>query len=52
MLLVAGVGLLSLGIVKGQDWGWGSARVVGSLAASALALSRLRRALGAPSGTR
>ena len=24
-----GVGLLSLGIVKGQDWGWGSARVVG-----------------------
>src|SRR3954465_13147820 len=25
MLLVAGVGLLSLGIVKGQDWGWGSA---------------------------
>ena len=25
VLLVAGVGLLSLGIVKGQDWGWGSA---------------------------
>ena len=39
VLLVAGVGLLSLGIVKGQDWGWGSAPVVGSLAASALALA-------------
>ncbi|HSS57995.1 MAG TPA: DHA2 family efflux MFS transporter permease subunit [Solirubrobacteraceae bacterium] len=39
VLLVAGVGLLSLGIVKGQDWGWGSAQVVGSLAASALALA-------------
>jgi MFS family permease len=39
VLLVAGVGLLSLGIVKGQDWGWGSAAVVGSLAAAALALA-------------
>src|SRR4051795_4435732 len=39
MLLVAGVGLLSLGIVKGQDWGWGSAAVVGSLVASALVLA-------------
>ena len=39
VLLVAGVGLLSLGIVKGQDWGWGSARVVGSLVASALVLA-------------
>jgi EmrB/QacA subfamily drug resistance transporter len=38
VLLVAGVGLLSLGIVKGQDWGWGSAAVVGSLVASAIAL--------------
>jgi EmrB/QacA subfamily drug resistance transporter len=38
LLLVAGVGLLSLGIVKGQDWGWGSAAVVGSLIASALVL--------------
>src|SRR4051812_27512548 len=33
LLLVAGVGLLSLGIVKGQDWGWGSGRVVGALGA-------------------
>src|SRR6185436_1506427 len=39
VLLVAGVGLLSLGIVKGHDWGWGSAAVVGSLVASALALA-------------
>jgi EmrB/QacA subfamily drug resistance transporter len=38
VLLVAGVALLSLGIVKGQDWGWGGARVVGSLVASALVL--------------
>jgi EmrB/QacA subfamily drug resistance transporter len=39
VLLVAGVGLLSLGIVKGQDWGWGSAAVIGSLVGSALALA-------------
>jgi len=39
VLLVAGVGLLSLGIVKGHDWGWGSAAVVGSLVASALVLA-------------
>src|SRR4051795_7681177 len=38
VLLVAGVGLLSLGIVKGHDWGWDSAPVVGSLVASAIAL--------------
>ena len=35
VLLVAGVGLLALGIVKGSDWGWDSARVLGSLAAAA-----------------
>jgi EmrB/QacA subfamily drug resistance transporter len=39
ILLVIAVGLLSLGIVKGQDWGWDSARVIGSLAGSALALA-------------
>ena len=39
VLLVAGVGLLSLGIVKGQDWGWGSGPVVASLVASALVLT-------------
>ena len=38
LLLVAGVGLLSLGIVKGEDWGWGGARVIGSLVAAAVAL--------------
>src|SRR4051812_41000495 len=37
-LLVAGVALLSLGIVKGQEWGWGSARVVGTLGAAVLVL--------------
>jgi EmrB/QacA subfamily drug resistance transporter len=38
VLLVAGVGLLALGIVRGQDWGWDSARVLGSLAAGAALL--------------
>ena len=33
-LLVAGVGLLALGIVKGPEWGWGGGRVVGALAAA------------------
>jgi EmrB/QacA subfamily drug resistance transporter len=37
-LLVAGVGLLALGIVKGPDWGWDSARVLGSVAAGVLIL--------------
>jgi EmrB/QacA subfamily drug resistance transporter len=38
VLLMVGVGLLSLGIVKGQDWGWGSGRVIGSLVAAAVVL--------------
>jgi EmrB/QacA subfamily drug resistance transporter len=38
-LLVAGVATLSLGIVKGQDWGWGSDRVIGSLVLAALLLA-------------
>jgi EmrB/QacA subfamily drug resistance transporter len=37
-LLVAAVGLLALGIVKGEDWGWGSGRVAGAVAAGALLL--------------
>ncbi len=37
-LLVAGVGALALGIVKGPEWGWESARVLGSLGAAALLL--------------
>ena len=35
LLLAVAIGLLSLGIVKGPDWGWDSARVVGSFAAAA-----------------
>src|SRR4051794_28294127 len=37
-LLIAGVALVSLGIVKGQDWGWGGGRVLGALAAGAALL--------------
>src|SRR5215207_6296706 len=37
-LLVGGVGLLSLGIVKGEEWGWGGGRVIGSLLAAVLLL--------------
>jgi EmrB/QacA subfamily drug resistance transporter len=37
-LLIAGVGLLALGIVKGEDWGWGSGRVTVALAAGVVAL--------------
>jgi EmrB/QacA subfamily drug resistance transporter len=39
LLLVAGVGLLSLGIVKGEDWGWGGGRVIGSLVAAVVLLA-------------
>jgi EmrB/QacA subfamily drug resistance transporter len=39
VLLVAGVALLSLGIVKGQDWGWDGGRFIGSLAAAATLLT-------------
>jgi EmrB/QacA subfamily drug resistance transporter len=35
-LLTAGVGALVLAIVQGPEWGWGSARVLGALAASAI----------------
>jgi EmrB/QacA subfamily drug resistance transporter len=38
-LLVAGVALLALGIVEGQDWGWGSGRVTGALGAGAVLLA-------------
>jgi EmrB/QacA subfamily drug resistance transporter len=37
-LLAAGVGALALGIVKGPDWGWASAEVLGSFAAAAVLL--------------
>ena len=51
VLLVGGVGLLSLGIVKAPYWGWGSARVLGAFVGAALLLAAVRRALGAPPGT-
>jgi EmrB/QacA subfamily drug resistance transporter len=37
-LLIAGVGVLALGIVKGPEWGWDSARVLASLGAAAVLL--------------
>jgi EmrB/QacA subfamily drug resistance transporter len=38
LLLGATLGLLTTGVVKGEDWGWADARVVGSFAASAVCL--------------
>jgi len=38
VLLSAGVGLLTLALVQGPDWGWGSANTVGSLLAAAILL--------------
>jgi hypothetical protein len=34
VLLTGGVAVLTLGLVEGNDWGWGSARVLGALAGS------------------
>jgi MFS family permease len=39
LLVTAGVGLLTLGLVQGGSWGWGSARTVGVLAVSVLTLA-------------
>jgi len=42
--LALGIGLLTLGIVKGADWGWGDARTLGSfVAAAGLVAAFLRR---------
>jgi EmrB/QacA subfamily drug resistance transporter len=41
VLLAVGVGALSLGIVKGPDWGWGSGKVVGAVVTSAVLLPLL-----------
>jgi EmrB/QacA subfamily drug resistance transporter len=42
--LALGIGLLTLGIVKGSDWGWGDARTLASfLAAAGLVAAFLRR---------
>jgi EmrB/QacA subfamily drug resistance transporter len=38
-LITAGVGALTLGLVESNDWGWGSARVVGALAVAAIMLA-------------
>lgn len=37
LLLATGVGLLALGLVEGNDWGWGSPRILGCFAAFAAA---------------
>ena len=37
--MTAGVAALTLGLVKGNDWGWGSAATLISLAAAVIALS-------------
>jgi len=39
VLLALGIGALSMGLVEGNDWGWGSAGVVGSLVVAAVALA-------------
>jgi EmrB/QacA subfamily drug resistance transporter len=38
VLLAGGVALLALAIVEAPDWGWGSPRLLGALAAAAVAL--------------
>jgi NTE family protein len=38
-MLALGLGLLTLGIVEGNDWGWGSLAAVGTLAAGLLLLA-------------
>jgi EmrB/QacA subfamily drug resistance transporter len=38
VLVTAGVGLLTLGLVKGNDWGWGSVQTIAALAGAVLAL--------------
>ncbi len=39
VLLIAGIGLVALGLVKAPEWGWASIRVLGSLAAAAVLLA-------------
>jgi EmrB/QacA subfamily drug resistance transporter len=40
-MLATSVGLIALGIVKGQDWGWGNPRVLGALAGGVVLLPAL-----------
>ena len=51
-LITAGVALLSLGLVEGNDWGWGSARVIGALVAAVLLLGAFVLRLHASRTTR
>jgi MFS family permease len=39
VLITAGVGLLSLGLVESNSWGWGSARLIGTLIAAIVMLA-------------
>lgn len=39
LLLAAALGLLTLGLIKGPDWGWSSAGTIGSFVAAAVALA-------------
>jgi EmrB/QacA subfamily drug resistance transporter len=41
VLLTLGVAALALGIVKGPDWGWSNAKVIGSLVAGVVLLALL-----------
>jgi EmrB/QacA subfamily drug resistance transporter len=43
LLLMVALGLLALGIVEGDAWGWGSARVLGAFAVSAVLLGVVAR---------
>jgi NTE family protein len=47
LLFATATGTLVLGVVKGQDWGWGSPRIIGCLAAAlafgAVVIGRCRR---------
>ncbi len=47
-LLAASLGLLTLGLVQGEDWGWGSALVVGSLPGLGRCAGRFRAVLARP----
>ncbi len=38
-MLALGIGLLTLGIVKGPEWGWGDPRDIGSFAAAAVLIA-------------
>jgi EmrB/QacA subfamily drug resistance transporter len=43
VLITAGVGALTLGLVEGNAWGWGSTRVVAALAAAIIMLAAFTR---------